>query len=265
MTRWKATLAVLVATVSLSTATIASAAATIALSAQVSQTFDSTGALIGAGALTAVNAGNRIYQVDILETITGATSTQSFGAASEDVILGAGLSRNTLNVGSGTAVVRANWLPNNPAMTNVADSGGTSISNIFSNGDNADLGPSNSDLLGIAQDVDGATLGKTIDPNTFLPVADPRQAIGKGSAFKLGSVFVVFNNGAPGSTASLSFANTAAAIADSSATPVFGPSVPMTIANVVFTVPPVPEPTSIALMGLGALGLIGMKLRRRSA
>jgi PEP-CTERM motif len=261
MTRWKATLAVLVATVSLSVATIASAAATIALSANVANTFDATGVLIGAGALYSANSGqNRIYQVDILETITGASATQSFGAASEDAILGAGLSRSTVN----NASVRINWFPNNPAMTNVADSSGNPIPNIFSNGDNADLGTSNADLVGLVQDVDGATLGKTVDPNTFLPVADPRQAIGKGSAFKLGSVFVVFNNGAPGSTATLSFANTAAAIADSSATPVFGPSTPMTIAPVVFTVP-TPEPTSIALMGLGALGLIGMKLRRRSA
>ncbi len=261
MTRWKATVAVLVALTSLSFATIASAAPTITLSAAVTNTFDSTGALLGPGAMYSANSGNRIYQVDISESIAGASATQSFGAASEDVILGTGLSRNTVN----NASVRINWLPNNPAMTNVADGNGTVIPNIFSNGDNADLGPSSTDLLGIVQDVDSASLGKTVDPNSFAPVHDPRQDIGKTSPFKLGSVFVIFNNGAPGASGTMTFANTAAAWADTAATPIFGPSTPMTIAAITLQVPGVPEPASIALMGLGALGLIGMKLRRRSA
>ena len=94
------------------------------------------------------------------------------------------------------------------------------IPNIFTGGDNADLGTAN-DLLGIVQDVDGGNLGKTVDPNTFAPVADPRQAIGKGSTFKLGSVYVLFNGG--GTTAgTLSFAKVAYSIANTAATPIFG-------------------------------------------
>src|SRR4029079_17213461 len=118
------------------------------------------------------------------------TATESFGASSFDVNLSSSLSR----VGITNANVAANWRPNNPAMSNVADQGGTPIPNIFTGGDNADLGTAN-DLLGIVQDVDGGNLGKTVDPTSLKQVPYPRQAIVKSSPFKLGSVYVLFNSG----------------------------------------------------------------------
>jgi hypothetical protein len=258
MTRWKATLAVLVATVSLSVATIASAA-TQTLTATITGTYSADGLTVNNATAGTFDGQPHIYRVDISTLFvpsSPAVSTESFGASSFDVVLNSHLSRVTTN----NANVRANWFANNPAMT-VADANTTNVIPFtFTGGDNADLGTSATDLVAITQDVDGSNLGKTIDPVSFASVPDPRQAIGKGSPFKLGSVYVSFDGTA---TTTLTFANAAYSIANTANSPLFGNAVATQIAPVTF--PAVPEPAAIALMGIGGLGLIGAKMRRRSA
>jgi hypothetical protein len=243
---------------SLSVATIASAA-NQTLSAAITGTYSADGNTVNSSTSAIFDGTPHIYRVDISTLLGGSPSaTESFGAAAFDVSLGAHLSRlNNIN----NANVRTNYLKNDPAMTNIIDSVTTNaITNYFSGGDNTDLGTSATDLIGIAVDVDGNNLGKTADANTFAPVTDPRQAIGKGSAFKLGSVFVLFDGQA---NTTLNFANVAYSIANTAGTPIFGNSVASQIASVAFNA--VPEPASIALMGIGVLGLVGSKLRRRHA
>jgi hypothetical protein len=255
MTRWTAALAVLVATLALSAATIASAA-NQTLSAQITGTFSADGNTVNSATGPIFDGTPHIYRVDISTLLGGSPSaTESFGAAGYDVVLNSHLSR----VAANTANVRTNWSANNPTMS-VADANTlNAIPNYFTGGDNADLGTSATDLVAITQDVDGSNLGKTVDPNTFAAVPDPRQAIGKGTPFKLGSVFVAFDGSA---NTTLTFANVGYSIANTAGTPIFGNSVPSQIAAVAFNA--VPEPATIALMVIGAFGLVCAK-RRGSA
>ncbi len=162
MTRWTATLAVAVAMLSLSVATIASAA-NQTLSAAITGTYSVDGLTVLSATGPIFDNQPHIYRVDISTLLGGSpTASESFGAASFDVgtagVLPAHLSRlpATLN----NANVRANYLKNDPAMTNIIDSVTTNpITNFFSGGDNTDLGApptgSGTDLIGVAIDVDG--------------------------------------------------------------------------------------------------------------
>jgi hypothetical protein len=236
-------------------------AATITITDAIGQSF--SGSLTSGAALTSlgtgVQQGASVYRVDIFGTVNGATATNVFGATAFDAAVTGGATRYSgPNTSGGTGLTtsaRSVWTPNNPALGR-ADSGGTTL-NTFTLA--SDAGVSNSDYVAITNAVDPANLGKTFDPTTGDPATDPRLTMGTTTPFKLGSLWVV-----PGTTAGqLNLSNASFLIADVTAGTLITPATNMTVAPL--TIPAVPEPATIAMMGIGALGLIGAKLRRLSA
>ena len=208
-------------------------------------------------------AGAGIFRVDIFASVGGSpTAQEAFGAVSFDGGLTGGATRSGLNFtpGNGLTVPKPNYTANNPAMTNTGDAGGNPIANIFTGGQAGDLGVSNADLIAITSAIDPSNLGSTTALDTGLPVTDPRLGIGKTTPFLLGTVYVV-----PGTTpGTFTIGNGQMSIANSSTHQLGTPVALGTVAAL--TIPAaVPEPTTIALMGIGAFGLIGAKFRRRSA
>jgi hypothetical protein len=259
MLRWK-TLAAFLGVMAI--ASLASAA-TITITDAIGQSFTgglggSTAALVSLG--NGVQPGATIYRVDIFGTVVGATATNVFGATAFDAAVTGGATRyNGGNTTGGTGLTtsaRAVWTPNNPALGR-ADSGGTAL-NTFTLA--SDAGVSSTDFVAITNAVDPANLGKTFDPTSGDPATDPRLTMGTTTPFKLGSLWVV-----PGTTAGqLNLSNASFLIADVTGGQLITPATNMTVAAL--TIPAtVPEPATIAMMGIGALGLIGAKFRRRSA
>jgi len=260
MLRWK-TLAAFLGVMAI--ASLASAA-TITITDAIGQSFTggtggSTAALVSLG--NGVQPGATIYRVDIFGTVNGATATNVFGATAFDATVTGGATKyaggNTTGGTGLTTSARNVWTPNNPALGR-ADQGGTTL-NTFTLA--SDAGVSNSDFIAITNAVDPANLGKTFDPTTGDPATDPRLTMGTTTPFKLGSLWVV-----PGTTAGqLNLSNASFLIADVTAGQLITPATNMTVAALTIPAAAVPEPATIAMMGIGALGLIGAKLRRRSA
>ena len=235
-------------------------AATITITDAIGQSF--SGSLTSGAALTSlgngIQPGASIYRVDIFGTAVGATATNVFGATAFDATVTGGAhlytGPNTAGGNGLTTSARSVWTPNNPPL-NRADQGGTSL-NTFTLA--ADAGVSNSDYVAITNAVDPANLGKTFDPTTGDPATDPRLTMGTTAPFKLGSLWIV-----PGVTqGQLNLLNASFLIADVSSGQLITPATNITVAPLVFGLP---EPGALAMMGIGALGLIRAKLRRRVA
>jgi hypothetical protein len=235
-------------------------AANIVITDVIGQSF--AGSLTSGAALTSLGngqqAGATVYRVDVFANVNGATATNVFGATSFDASVAGGLSfytgPNTTGGNGITTSARSVWTPNNPTL-NMVDASNTSL-NTFTLA--ADLGGSNSDYVAITNAVDPATLGHTFDPTSGDPTTDPRLAMGTTTPLKLGSLWIV-----PGaSPGQLNLTNASVLIADVSSGQLITPAT-----NI--TVPPLtvglPEPAPFATIVIGALGLIGAKLRRRVA
>jgi PEP-CTERM motif len=255
MLRWK-TLAAFIGVMAI--AGLASAA-TITVTDAIGASYSATGTNLGAG----IQPNAAIYRVDIFYSVGGSPlATEAFGAVSFDGGLTGGATRSSLSVtpGTGLTVPKPNYTGNNPAMSNIGDAGGNAIPLTYSGGQSGDLGVSNADLVAITAAIDPSNLGQTTALDTGLPVNDPRLNNGKTTPFMLGTVYVT-----PGATAgTFTIGNGQMSIASSVthqlSTPVaLGAVAPLAIP------PAVPEPTTLALMGIGAFGLVGAKLRRRSA
>ena len=175
--------------------------------------------------------------------MTGATATQSFGATSFDVVnTGPTGTPTPYLIGSGPATIyqgangtpgnglttgaRKLWTPNNPVMTDVGDSSGNPIPNIYTGGVASDAGTA-ADYLALTNAIDPSNLNQTfsVASGGSTKVADPRMTMGVGSPFLLGSMWVV-----PGATAptTLNIANASYLIADSSAHQLLTPAVNIT-------------------------------------
>ena len=229
---------------------IVAPAAEIALSAAIAGTYSADGLTVNSSTGAVFDGQYHAYRVDLFALLTGTIGpTESFGATYFDVVLGSGLSRLTTN----TVNVRINWQANNPLLGPLEAEPYGYLDNYWVGGDNADLGVSATDLKSIVQDIDGSNLGK-------LPYQDPdpRLSIGRGSPFKLGSVYVQYNSGGPQAT--LSFANASYSLADTSHLLIFQQSVSTTITPVIFGVP---EPTALSLFFAGALVCVGIRLIQR--
>jgi len=253
MLRWK-TLAAFIGVMAI--AGLASAA-TLTVTDAIGASYSATGTNLGAG----VVAGAAIFRIDIFASVGGSpTATEAFGAISFDGGLTGTVARNSLNVtpGTGLTVPKPNFTANNPAMNNIGDAGGNAIPLTFSGGQAGDLGTSNADLVAITSAIDPSNLGQTTALDTGLPVTDPRLNMGKTTPFLLGTVYV--SAGASGGT--FTIGNGQMSIASSTTHQL---STPVALGAVAPLPIPVPEPTTLALAGFGALGLVGAKLRRRSA
>jgi hypothetical protein len=214
-------------------------AATMTLSASITGTYDlnAPNSQLAAGFLW--DGQPHIYGVGIFAQVLNLQPPQSFGAAAFDVNLDAALSRITVT----NANVSANYRANNPAMDNVFDQNGAKILNYFSGGDNADLGTSSTDLIGITIDLDSTTLGNTFDQN-HVSKADPRQSIGVGAPFLLGSIFVRWDGT---QNAQMTFANAAYQLVPPIGPPDIGINTAIAPAQFV-----VPEPAAGLLLAVGA-------------
>jgi len=258
MIRWKLGLAAVVALVGV--ASVASAG-TIALKADVQATYDPT-----TGAKTAdtyTNDGQpHIYRVAIMANTTNLGAGEAFGLVGYDVGITGGLTRNTVSVGGATTGLtnpKPNYVGDSPTTALFVSSTGNPLTNWYTGGQNGDLGSSTTDLLGMLTAVDSANLDG-LEDDQGVHATDPRLSIGTSAAgTRLGVVYVKWNgttdsffniNNPLYSIASVpnhSFSNTVAAVANG------------------FHFIPVPEPTSIVLMGLAGLGTVMLARRRRLA
>jgi hypothetical protein len=247
-----ATLLVCVTVLAVVGAATIAPAATVSLSANITGTYDinAPNSQLASGFLW--DGQPHIYGVGVFAQVFNILPGQSFGAAAFDVNIGSVLSRISVT----NANVAANYRANNPVISNVFDENGSPIPRYYSGGDNSDLGTSSSDLVGIVIDVDGATLGKTFDAN-HMPTPDPRQAIGIGAPFLLGSIFVRWDGT---QNTEMTFAHAAYAFA-----PFNGPLGPdigdTTIAPVQFVVP---EPATAMLIAASALPALWIIRRLKS-
>jgi len=242
-------------------ASVASAA-TITLTPVVQATYDSTG-LVNQGNSYINDGQAHIYRVAILTQIAGQAAGESWGATSYDITLAGGLGRNTVTDGgvtTGLTRVKPNYVNDSTAINNPAlfDSVGP-VPDYYANGKNGDLGALTTDFIAITTAIDPANLGDLTDIDGN-PASDPRQTIGTiGAGTRLGVVYVKWNGTTQG-TLSLINASVASANANTNK---FNDSVATTVAPLQFI--PVPEPTSIALMGFAGLGLVIAARRRRNA
>jgi hypothetical protein len=135
-------------------------AATTTLTATITNTFSPDGQTLQSPPDVIFDGQPHIYQVDVLAQLGGTISpTESFGSASFDILpTGQAVSRISFS----NANVSSGWRPNDPPMTNVANSSGVLIPTIFSGGANGDLGTPN-DFIGIAQVIDTATHSITLE------------------------------------------------------------------------------------------------------
>jgi hypothetical protein len=228
--------------------TDACTAASMALTANITGTYDvsAPNSQVASGFLS--DGQPHIYGVGIFAQVFDLQQGQSFGDVAFDITLGSALSR----ISATTANVSTNYLANNPAMDNVFDQNGTRIQNYFSGGDNADLGTSQSDLLGIMIDVDISTLGNTFDQN-HTSTADPRQSMGVGAPFLLGSIFVRWDGT---QNTQVTFGNAFYDLFLNRQVPPF--STPASIAPVEFVVS---EPAGWFLLAAGAAALLVYRRR----
>ena len=187
-------------------------------------------------------------------------STEAYGGVAYSIGLTGGVSRNTVTApGAPLSTPKPNYAANNPPMTNVVD--GTTFANVTQTfTDNSDFGDG-TDLVGITTAIDATNLNNLLDATTFNPAPDPRFNIGKSSPFLLGAIYVKGNGTADGQVLVKDGSYSIA----SSATHNLSNTVPFGTFTLAIPATAIPEPASIALMGLGAFGLIGVKLRRRSA
>jgi hypothetical protein len=246
--------------ISLSWTSVTARAATLNTTMSVGATYDLAGNTQSSSSF--INDGTpHIYRVDIFGQVSGLATNESFGAELYNLTLsGSSLSRNTVSApGADLQTPKPNYVANNPALVNIAD-GATfaPIPNYYSGGQNADLGTPTTDLQGILAAIDNTNIGNTVNATTHAPVTDPRQSIGVGAPFWLGSVYLQW----------LGNANAALLLqhdefsAVNSQTHQLGTvtSLPDVALNFV----PVPEPAGICLFLIGA-AMIGLKRRTRSS
>jgi hypothetical protein len=243
----------------LSWPSITAKGATLSTTMSVGATYDLAGNTQSSNSF--INDGaSHIYRVDIFGQVSGLATNESFGGELYNLTLsGSSLSRNTVSApGADLQTPKPNYVANNPALVNIAD--GTTfapIPNYYFGGQNADLGSSTTDLQGILASIDITNVGNAVNATTHAPVTDPRQSIGVGAPFWLGSVYLKW----------LGNANATLLLQNDQFTAVNSQTHQLgTVTNlpdVAFNFVPVPEPAGICLFLIGAV-MVGLKRRDRS-
>lgn len=245
----------------MSIASFASAAATISILPQLGQSF--SGNVATSGPFTSLGNGlvfgATLCRVDVFASVSGASANEAFGATSFDASTSGGLSIYAGNIsGSGTGLTtqaQPTWTASNPLMADVGDANGTPLTTFTVASDAGTAG----DFITITNAIDQANLGKTFALDTGNPITDPRLMLGKTVQVKLGALWVV-----PGTTTGiLNLTNATYMIADANTNQLVTPAVNITVPRLV--IPTVPEPATIATMGIGAFILLVVKLRRHIA
>jgi hypothetical protein len=241
--------------VALAMSSVASAG-TITLSGQVDATYTIFGTLVPGEAFFK-DGQTHIYRVGIFVRVSDLAPGESFGLVGYDMTLsGSGLQRYS-GSGGGGAVVRPNYVGNNPITNLIISASGKTLTNWYTGGQNFDNGVSHADLIGMLTAIDPASLNG-LEDDQGQPATDPRLAIGTGEApTKIGAIFLVWNGQVP---SQLNFNNVLGALADVPGKKFFN-AVSLTAPPVLF----VPEPSSIALLSLACVGFVFVARRCAAA
>jgi len=261
MIRWKLGLVAIVAATALSS--IASAG-TIAVSGQIQATYSTTGVLL-AGAPFQATGAPQIYRVGVFVSTSNLAANESFGLAGYDLSMSGqsggqnGLSRNTVTVsGNGGTNPKPNYFADSPATTLFINSSSQPLSNYYTGGQNADLGSSTSDLIGLLTAIDPSNLNGLVDGNGDAQ-PDPRLTIGTTpGGTRIGVVYLQWDGV---HNSQLNFNGVLTALANGTTNKFFD-SVASTAQPVVFQVP---EPGTMVLMGMAGVGLALMARRRKDS